>query len=224
MKDVKIIIFDADGTIFDSMPFTAKIFADVLEKYGIRRKNCEDYIYATAGTPAEKVFGGILKKYNKPTKGIKKIISQFFDLLEKDSPALFNDAVTTLKKLKKYRKIISTNLRQDILNTRIKSNNLGIYLDKYLGTNGFKSKEEHFKEIKRIYGMSDKEFTENAILVGDGKRDMEFARKYKIIGVGKLGSTDAKTLKEAGATYIINSLSEIFKLLENGKKITKRYR
>ena len=72
--------------------------------------------------------------------------------------------------------------------------------------------------------MSSKDFTESVILVGDGKRDMEFARKYKIIGVGKLGSTDAKTLKEAGASYIINNLSEIVKLLENGKEITKRYR
>lgn len=223
MSKIEIIIFDADGTIFDSMPFTAKVFADVLEKYKIPRTESKNYMYATAGTPPAETFIGILKKYNKPTNKIRKIIKEFFDSMENLTPDIYDDVIPTFKKLRNYKKIVSTNLRQDILDKRIKHHGLHKYLDKYFGTNGFKSKEEHFDEVKRIYHLSDRNFSKIVILVGDGKADMEFARKYKILGIGRLGLADAKTLKQAGASYIVNNLSEIVKILENEKTITKKH-
>lgn len=222
MKNIKIIIFDADGTIFDSMPFTAKIFADVLERYSIPRKESKNYMYATAGNPPTEVFNGILKKHNKHTNEIKKIIKEFFDLLENSIPIIFIDVIPTLRRLNNYKKIISTNLRQDILNRRVQYHGLHKYFEKHLGTNGFKSKEEHFGEIKKIYKLSEKKFRKKVILVGDGKRDMELTHKHKIVGIGKVGIENAKTLKQAGATYIINNLSEIVKILKNGKIITQK--
>ena len=223
MNKIKIIIFDADGTIFDSMPFTAKVFADVLERYGVPRKESENYMYATAGTPPAETFIGILKKYNKPTNEIKNIIKEFFDSMENSNPKIYEDVLPTFKKLKSYKKIVSTNLRQNILNKRIKQHNLHLYLDEYFGTNGFKSKEEHFDEVKRIYHLSAQDFRNTVMLVGDGKKDMKFAKKYGIIGIGRIGINNAKTLKQAGASYIIHNLLEILKILENGKKTAKKY-
>lgn len=215
MNEVEIIIFDADGTIFDSMPFVAKIFADVLARYIIPRKESKDYMYATAGTPTAEQFNTILKKHHKPTDKVKSLVKEFNDLMEGHIPNIFADVIPTFKKLKNFKNIVSTNLRQDILNARIKHHGLHKYLDRYLGTNGFKSKEEHFDEIKRIYHLSDKDFSKKVILVGDGKTDMEFARKYKILGIGKVGIENAKTLKKTGALHTINNLSEVVKILKN---------
>lgn len=215
MNKIEIIIFDADGTIFDSMPNVAKIFADILVRYGIPRRQSENYLYATAGTSTYEQFKTILNKHHKPTDRVKLLVKEFNDLMEGHIPRIFADVVPTFKNLKNYKKIVSTNLRQDILNARIKHYGLHKYLDKYLGTNCFKSKEEHFDYIKKIYHLSDKDFKKKVILVGDGKTDMEFARKYKIVGVGKVCIEDAKTLKKAGALHTINNLSEVVKILKN---------
>lgn len=221
MNKIEIIIFDADGTIFDSMPFTAKVFADVLEKYGIARQESQNYVYATAGTSTYKQFNTILKKHYKFINVVNSLVKEFNDLLEDNNPKLFVDVIQTFKKLN-YKKIVSTNLRQNVLNKRIKHHKLHVYLDKCFGTNGFKSKEEHFGEIKKIYNLSDREFKNKVILVGDGIMDMKFAKKYGILGIGKIGINNAKTLKQAGASYIIHNLSEILKILKNGNAIAKK--
>ena len=223
MNKIEIIIFDADGTIFDSMPFTANVFADVLEKYGIPIEESRSYMYATAGTSTYKQFNTILKKHHKSVNMVNSLVKEFNGLIEGGNTKLFADIVQTFKKLNHYKKIVSTNLRQDVLNKKIKHYRLHLYLDKYFGTNGFKSKEEHFGEIKKVYHLSDREFKNKVMLVGDGKTDMKFARKYGILGIGKIGINDAKTLKQAGASYIIHNLLEILKIVENGKIIAKKY-
>jgi len=214
MGKIEIIIFDADGTIFDSMPFIAKIFADMLKRYDIPIKDSKNYLYATAGTSTYEQFRFILKKYHKSTDKIGLLVKEFNDLISQNMPKLFTDVNPVLKKLGRYKKIVSTNLRQDVLNKRIKNYKLDLYLEACLGTNGFKSKEEHFDEIKKRYDLSIVDFRKKVILIGDGKKDMEFAREYGITGIGRVGINDSKTLNRAGASYVINDLFGLIDILK----------
>lgn len=218
-----IIVFDADGTVFDSMPFYTKIFSSLLESnYGIPSAESSAYYNSSAGMVLNKQFETMLIKYNKPTGEIQILVDEFFKKAARKLPNIFIDVKPAMKSLSNYKIIISTNTRQDMLDKRIKRHKLNIYIDKWFGINGFKGKEEHFNEIRKIYNFSNKDFRKNVVFVGDGKPDMQFAQKLGIVGIGRIGTTDAESLMKAGAKYTVNSLLEVKEILES-KKLIRRF-
>jgi phosphoglycolate phosphatase-like HAD superfamily hydrolase len=218
MEKSFILVFDADGTVFDSIPLYIKIFSGILKRrHKIPVKDTSVYYRNSSGSPLDEQFKTMLEKYGKPKDEIKELVKEFFDLATKEVPDIFDDVKPAFETLKNYKKIISTNTRQDILEQRILHHDLYEYLDYYFGVNGFKGKEEHFDEIKRIYSLSDQESKESIIFVSDGKPDMEFAKELGITGIGRVGTTDAESLKSAGAKYTVGNLSELPEILEKIK-------
>ena len=178
------IVLDSDGVVFDSMPLYTKIFCDLLETYGVPRKESEFFYNYAAGISLDRQFFGMLqlhesrrsataemvdwtleeirKSYEGPTLQVKYLVERFFEIAAKNIPDLFDDVKPALEKLGAYKKIISTNTRQDILDRRVEHHDLKKYLDGYFGTNGFKRKEEHFDVIKKNSGLSDENFKNTA--------------------------------------------------------------
>ena len=215
---ISIVVFDADGTIFDSMPLYTELFSSILEKeYQIPVADSSSYYTSSAGMPLNKQLEAILVKHRKPLDMIQHMADEFFNNAAKKIPDVFPDVMSALKELSDYKIIISTGTRQDILDKRVKCHKLNKYLDKWFGINGFKRKEDHFNEIKKLYSTSEKGFRESVAFVGDGKPDMELAQKFGIIGIGRIGTTDARGLKKAGARYTVNTLLEIKGILKSEK-------
>lgn len=214
MTKVKIIIFDGDGTIFDSMPHCIEVFSEILERrYNIPRKESGQYLVSRVGAPLDSIYNALLEKHGKPTDSIDELVDEFYGLMKEDVP-LFDDVKPALEILKSYRKFISTNVRQATVNARVKYHELENYLDGYFGTNGFKNKEAHIYEIIRICGLDVNDLNGSVVLVGDGPGDIELAKKFGIIGIGRAGTTDSYTLKKAGASYTLDSLSEVESILK----------
>ncbi len=212
---VSVIVFDADGTIFDSMPLYTKIFSSILNiNYGIPVTESSVYYTSSAGMILNKQFEAMLIKYKKPLGEIQSLVDEFFKKAARKIPNIFQDVKPSMKDMSNYKIIISTGTRQDILDKRIKHHDLNAYIDRWFGVNGFKGKEEHFNEISKIYNFSDKRFRKGVVFVGDGKSDMKFARSLGILGIGRVGTTDAESLRKAGAKYTVNSLLEVKGLLE----------
>ena len=208
MAKINIIIFDGDGTIFDSMPSCINAFSGILEKrYDIPRGESESYLVSRIGAPLNLIFYEILQKRGKPTDSIDVLVNEFHELMEFDVP-IFDDVKPALERLSAYKRFISTNLRQNILDARVRYHKLENHLNGYFGLNGFKNKETHVNAIISSYGLSGSDLKDSIVLVGDGPGDMELARKFGIIGIGRIGTTDADTLKKAGASYTINTLLE----------------
>ncbi|MBI4162948.1 MAG: HAD family hydrolase [Candidatus Aenigmarchaeota archaeon] len=215
-SSISIVVFDADGTIFDSMPFYTKLFSSMLNAaYGIPLAESSAYYNSSAGMLLNKQFEAILTMYKKPTDAIQNLVDEFFKKASKKIPDIFEDVKSSLKALSDYTIFISTGTRQDMLDKRIKRHKLNAYVEKWFGVNGFKGKEDHFNEISKIYNFSGKEFRKSVVFVGDGASDMKLARKLGILGIGRTGTVDAKSLKMAGARYTVNSLSEVKEILES---------
>ncbi len=215
MTGVLIVVFDADGTIFNSMPIYTEIFSGQLErKFGIPREDSSILYNSSAGIPLGKQFEMMLTKHRKPTDKIQELVNEFFELAAKNVPDIFPDIKPAFEKLAGHKRIISTNTRQDILNGRVLHHGLEKHLDHYFGTNGFKRKEEHFDHVKRIYDLSEEDFRKTVVFVGDGKPDMELAKRLGIVGIGRIGTTDSKSLEQAGASYIVTALTELPEILE----------
>jgi HAD superfamily hydrolase (TIGR01549 family) len=69
---------------------------------------------------------------------------------------------------------------------------------------------EHLQATLKMLGVSGEE----AVLVGDGVRDMECARELKVIAVGMpTGVSSEEELTRSGANYLVTSLTELPKLI-----------
>ena len=196
------------------MPYCTRVFSGILERrYNIPIGESESYFVSRVGAPLDSIYNAMLQKNRKPTNEIDELVDEFFEQMKEDVP-IFDDVKPALESLRMHKRIISTNLRQGILDERVRYHKLENYLDGYFGTNGFKNKEAHVNAIISRYGLDGNALKDNIILVGDGPGDMELAKKFSIIGIGRVGTTDTDTLRTAGALYTINTLLEVETILE----------
>lgn len=211
----KIIIFDADGTLFDSMPLYARIFADMLhEKYDIQKKESKDYLLSTAGLAIEKQFQRMLTRYKFKDES-DELKEEFYGIVLKRKPEIYDDVIPALKKLDGYTKFLSSGNRQDLLNLRVKQFGLAPYFEEWLGFNGYKDKSQHLDYLMKKLKMTNDKFARNAYYVADGSHDMEVAKKYGIYSFGRIGTLSREGLEHAGARHVIGNLGELVTFLDN---------
>jgi phosphoglycolate phosphatase-like HAD superfamily hydrolase len=80
---------------------------------------------------------------------------------------------------------------------------------------------EHLEAVLKALKASPKE----ALLVGDGTRDMECARELKAIAVGLSAEVSTqKELMNAGANYLVTSIADLPTLVEKAKRVAKQNR
>ena len=213
MKKIKYVIFDFDGTIADTLPFSFAKFLEIANKTEvdelrdkkildeIRLKSCKDLLnmeFNEVWLKLPFVVNIIKKMQTELEKDIKRI--KFFPGVKK---FLFD-----LKKEGYKLAIISSNRKENI-NKFITLNKLNVfefvhgktelfgkagYLEKFL-------KDFKFKKSEVIY-------------IGDEIRDVTACKKVgiKIIGVSwGLHTIDA--LKKSGVDYLVKKPQEIIKIL-----------
>lgn len=213
MKNQKIIIFDADGTLFDSMPAYAKLFSEILFKHcKIPMKESNDYLISTAGLAIEKQFQHMLKKYEIRDES-EKLKEEFYKIVKKRKPKIYPDVMPALRKLKGYRLFLSSGNRQDLLNLRVRQFRLERFFEDWLGFNGFKDKSDHIEHLMKELKIPKTKFSEAAIYVADGSHDMEIAKKYGMLSFGRVGTLSKKKLLKAGADEAIRDFDDLLKHL-----------
>ena len=215
MEKIKIIIIDADGTIFDSMPGYAKIFSDLLfERYNIPKKESNHFLISTAGTAIEQQIQQMLEKYNFKNENIMKLGHEFYELARNENLKFFPDVIPALKKLKGFRKFLSSGNQQDLLNMRVKQYNLKNYFEEWLGFGKNYGKSEHIEYLIKKLNLTKEEFAKMTIYVADASTDMKIAKSYNITSFGRIGTLTKKELLEAGASFAVKDFDEIVQYLE----------
>ena len=209
MKKIKIAIFDADGTLFDSMPMYANIFSEILYRdYKISRKESKKYLISTAGLAIEKQIQHMLRKHRKKDAS-EQLKEEFYRIARKKKPTIFKDVIPTLKKLKHLKLFLSSGNSQELLNLRVRQFNLEKYFEEWLGFNGFKDKSEHLDHLIKKLKIKKEEFSKTSVYVADGSHDMAIARKYKITSFGRIGTLTKKELLDSGAVYTISDFTKL---------------
>lgn len=213
MKKIKTIIFDFDGVIADTMPFTLKKTLKILKEDFFVKKNDEEIIkiiktksfkeiMAMIGLPIIKL-PFIIGKITKSQEELYKIIDTI-DIF----PGM-KDLLLSLKKLGFRLEIISSNLTKNIMKF-VKINEIDVFNNiidaKIFGKSAVIDSFLNRNKLKK----------DETVYVGDEIRDIEACKKVgvKVIGVS-WGLQDAKILKKRGADFIVKKPSEILKIIDN---------
>ena len=223
---VKAVVFDLDGTIASFNLDYVTVRAEV-RSYLIR-----------AGLPGsilstnESIFDMLktteifLKNSGKSARAVGKLknealaIAEKYELEAAKTTGLLPGAVETLEALKE----MGLKIGLCTINSEKSTN----YILKRFGVSKFfdavtprnkvkyvKPSPEHLEATLKALHVNPKE----AILIGDGTRDMQCARELNVIAVGlPTGVSAEKELIASGASYFITSIREIPRLVETINK------
>jgi len=223
---VKAVIFDLDGTI-----------ASFNLDYMTVRAEVRTYLIRT-GLPAsilatnESIFDMLnkaeifLKNNGKSARTVDKVrneasaIAEKFELEAAKTTGLLSGVVETLQALKKMGlKIGLCTINSEKSTSYIlKRFSISKFFDVVTPRNKVryvKPNTEHLEATLKALHVSPKE----AILVGDGTRDMHCARELNVIAVGlPTGINSEKELTDSGANYFITSISDLPMLVQTINK------
>ena len=219
---VKAVVFDLDGTV-------ASFNLDyMIVRSDVRGMLLKKGVPASVLLSNESIFEMLkkteifLKNNGKSERAIQKVrnealaIAEKYELEAAKTTGLLPGVVETLKALKK----MSLKLGLCTINSDKSTN----YILKRFGLAGFfdviitrnkvkyvKPNIEHLEATLKALKVNPDE----ALLVGDGTRDMQCARELNVIAVGlPMGVSSEKELMISGANYLITSVIDLPTLIE----------
>jgi phosphoglycolate phosphatase len=199
---MKILLFDYDGTIVNSIAQVQKGFNHASDKFGIKKRTKKQigdlYLdnifisFAKLGVPKR-----MLKEFNSEMRGVysTKQVKPFPKIKE---------VLISLKKENKV--IILTSNFKKIVRKSLLINK--IQVDSILGEEEGMSKVEKINKIKRKYPKN------KIFYIGDTAGDMKESRKAGVKNVAVTwGFNDKKDLLATKPDYIINKPTDLLEIL-----------
>jgi HAD superfamily hydrolase (TIGR01509 family) len=136
---IKAVIFDLDGVIYDSTPFTWKARNTYLEKYGIKIE--EDEIREFLGRSFRDTLNGLNERYD--------LNLEFDDFSNKTREIAVNLMKDSLRPCDGVRELIDDLLKNDI-KIAIASSNLKRFIEEDLEIMGLRSKFEMITSVEEV--------------------------------------------------------------------------
>lgn len=209
----QMIIFDLDGTLWETEKITYKTANAVLKKKNVDKEITMNVIKATMGCTFEETAEMYMPYFEKEKR--EKILDEMLSLnakiLAEFGGNVYKNLETTLVNLKNnYKLAIVSNCADGYIESFLSSAKLEKYFVDYMAAAKYKiSKAE---AIKRVMNRN---YINDAIYVGDTSRDYEASKLANIDFIqAKYGfGEDLKT------EYSIENIVELPELLETIQKI-----
>ncbi|WEG13356.1 HAD family hydrolase [Pullulanibacillus sp. KACC 23026] len=175
---VDSIIFDLDGTLWDTTNEAAKIWSEVAYKYNVNRPVSADQLKKLFGLPTEIIARKLFP--NIPKEVAMEIMNESCEkqcpYIEEQGGILFPELIRTLNVLKnKFRLFIVSNCQEGYIQTFIRAHHLeGVFEDyEYPGRTGL-SKSENIRLVIERNNL------EEPVYVGDTLGDEKASREVGI--------------------------------------------
>lgn len=215
MPKIKHFIYDLDGTLDDTMPSCTKAFEEVLAEMGITGEELGQEYNNSAGTPLREQFAHALSSRGI-VANLDDCCARFWERRQYEKSQPFPGTVPLISEI--YRRhgkqYLTTGSTTTHAIARIREIGLLPYFSLVLGQgNGIDKGLQHLQLFKE--NSQDHNFEKDAVYLGDGTKDMEYARDFGIIAVGITTTLPEQKLRNTGARYIISALDQFLPLIKS---------
>lgn len=213
---IKVIIFDFDGTLFDTKLDIARSVNILLKENNLKELPVEE-IYKNIGNGADvlisKSFG--MLGTNPPKDSVEKFLKIYEKEKLKNSKP-FEGISDVIKELHRKKSLyIVTNKDEKSCKEILSYFNLEKYFKKVIGRDTFNIKKPDGKLIKIVKDYENV-LDEEILIVGDSEVDINFGKNNNILStlVTWGGMSDIESLKNLKPDFIVNSPYEILNFRE----------
>lgn len=215
-RDIKLVIFDFDGTLADTKENIILTFQMTMKELGVEIKSRQECA-ATIGLTLEDAFkvlypGMAAEKYILLRDTYRRIFKENRKILV---PGLFPEVMETLEELRRrgYLMSIASSRQSPSLHSFLEDMKIAHLFEYAVGGDNVehpKPAPDAVLQILRHYNLS----AEEAFVVGDMPFDINMATNAGVKSCGVTwGNADAAQLKESGANYIIDKMSQLLEIL-----------
>ncbi|MGI6577307.1 MAG: HAD hydrolase-like protein [Eubacteriales bacterium] len=215
MKDKKYIIFDFDGTIYDSGQGVMKGARYALESFGIKVEDLNE-LRGFNGPP---LWDSFMEFYGftweQADMAVKKY-REYYEVKGIDDGEIYRGIPGLLRELKRHNKtlILATSKAQHYFPRILENLNIQDCFDIVVGSSSDGSRSS--KEDVLAYALKQADITNKheAVMIGDRKFDVIGAKTFGIDSIGVLyGYGSREEFEAAGADYIVDDVGSLCKLL-----------
>ncbi len=212
---IKIVIFDFDGTLFDTKYDLARSVNILLKEYCLNELPVEE-IYKNIGNGADILLLKSFNFYNLMPP--ENSIERFLDIYDKEklkNTKPFDGIVNVLEKLymKKILYIITNKDEKNSLEI-LTYFNLEKYFKRVIGRDTFGIKKPDSRLIEIVKNFENVN-NDEIVIIGDSEIDLTFGKNnnIKVILVTWGGMSDIDYLKSLKPDYVIDHPYEIIELI-----------
>ena len=215
-REIKLVIFDFDGTLADTKENIILTFQMTMKELGVEIKSRQECA-ATIGLTLEDAFkvlypGMAAEKYILLRDTYRRIFKENRKILV---PGLFPEVMETLEELRRrgYLMSIASSRLSPSLQSFLEDMKIAHLFEYAIGGDNVehpKPAPDAVLQILRHYNLS----AEEAFVVGDMPFDINMSTNAGVKSCGVTwGNADAAQLKESGANYIIDKMSQLLEIL-----------
>jgi len=215
MKKYSTILFDLDGTLTDPKVGITKSVAYALKSFGIEVEEL-DSLCKFIGPPLKVSFK---KYYGFSEQDCIKAIEKYREYF-RETGMFENKVYPGIEKLlenlrQNGRKLFVATSKPTVFAIRILEHfNLLRYFDYVAGSELDGSRDSKSDVIKFVLQQNSVTNLTNVVMIGDREHDVIGAKENNIDVIGVLyGYGDREELEKSGATYIVETIEELGKLL-----------
>lgn len=210
----RLVVFDFDGTLVDSMPGIVATARHVMHAHGWTDEELGD-VSRLVGPPFPQAFTMVYGLSEEEAAQVTQEYREIYQDLGRDGWPLFDGMGELLRDLKAAGRLLGTasSKRSFLLERGLATNGLLDLFDFPFGktSDAQASKERTLGQVLEAAGVS----AADAVMVGDRRFDVEAAAANGVDCVGVLfGNTAPRSeLEEAGAAAIASTVDELRRVL-----------
>lgn len=217
ISDKKLVVFDLDGTLIDSLEDLADSANHVLDNHGFATHPILDYRYFV-GDGVRKLIERILPENHRTESEIERCKSEFveyYNIHKEDKTTVYEDITELLVELKNrnIKIAVATNKVHEAVEPLMRKYFPQIHFDALIGQRDGVSVKPHPQIIYDILELTDCKQIET-FHVGDTSTDIQLAKNANVESVGVTwGYRPESELLQSHADHIIHKPLELLNLL-----------
>lgn len=217
MQNNKLVVFDLDGTLIDSVPDIAYSINVMLEKFGHPQKSIAEITQMIGNGARNLVIRSIDQKLSDKEIDVRlEFYNAHYTSSGSPKTKVFDGVKEMLFELKKrgYKLAILTNKPQMTTDEVYKNHLQDVGFDAVVGQHvGMKIKPDPTMLVKIMEDLGVEK--QNTYFVGDGEPDAQIAQNAGVKGISELwGYRTKEQLEKVGATTFAKTPTDLLKLIK----------